>query len=108
MQQSMQEELIQRYMNISDHPTFRQISEETGIQITRVFRLFNGSKMKLHEFESFGRVISKKSGLEMDMGDLGRQCQMTLPLKKLKELEQYLRRELMKAHLANGLKLKGA
>ncbi len=38
--------------------TLKKASEVLGIQITRVFRLFNGHKMRLVEYEKFKRVLS--------------------------------------------------
>lgn len=45
--------------------TLKQISKLTGIQITRVFRLFNGSEMKLKEYEMFQNTL-KQEGDEED------------------------------------------
>ena len=40
--------------------SYRSISKITGIQNTRVFRIFNGSEMRISEAEVFLSLISKK------------------------------------------------
>lgn len=42
-----------------DH-TLKIISQRTGIQLTRVFRLFNGHEMKLSEYEAFQSACFKE------------------------------------------------
>ena len=60
---SLQNKTIQRYRLFFPEETLREVSARTGIQITRVFRLFNGKPMKLGEFEAFERVINQKMSL---------------------------------------------
>jgi len=45
------------------HPkmTYRQIGQLTGIQLTRVFRIFNGAPMKLNEWEAFQKLTNPKN-----------------------------------------------
>ena len=57
---SLQNKTIQRYRLFFPEETLREVSARTGIQITRVFRLFNGKPMKLGEFEAFERAINHK------------------------------------------------
>jgi hypothetical protein len=57
---SLQNKTIQRYRLFFPQETLREVSFRTGIQITRVFRLFNGKPMKLGEFEAFDRAINAK------------------------------------------------
>jgi hypothetical protein len=57
---SLQNKTIQRYRLFFPEETLREISARTGIQITRVFRLFNGKPMKLGEFEAFEKAINNK------------------------------------------------
>lgn len=57
---SLQNKTIERYRLFFPRETLREVSSRTGIQITRVFRLFNGKPMKLGEFESFENAISAK------------------------------------------------
>jgi hypothetical protein len=57
---SLQNKTIQRYRLFFPQETLREVSARTGIQITRVFRLFNGKPMKLGEFEAIEKVICEK------------------------------------------------
>ena len=57
---SLQNKTIHRYRLFFPQETLREVSARTGIQITRVFRLFNGKPMKLREFEAFEIAITSK------------------------------------------------
>ena len=80
----LQKIVINSYMEINRGSTLKEISSDTGIQLTRVFRLLNGSEMKISEYEKFmERTLKcKKNNLdffssELDRGEI-------LPLDKLK------------------------
>lgn len=49
------------------HPTFRlkNWSEKTGIQLTRIFRIFHGKEMSLHEYMSFQAFLNTHHNLEL-------------------------------------------
>ena len=55
----LQETLIKKYRKIYPNYPFRKISEQTGIQQTRLFRIFNGQEMKLSEYETFRSILAK-------------------------------------------------
>jgi hypothetical protein len=57
---SLQIKTLNRYRQIFPNDTLREISTRTGIQITRVFRLFNGKTMKVGELEALEQVITEK------------------------------------------------
>lgn len=57
---SLQNKTIQRYRLFFPQETLREVSARTGIQITRVFRLFNGKPMKVEELEAFHKAINYK------------------------------------------------
>ena len=54
-----QEVILNEFRRIFSCPTFREISKKTGIQQTRVFRLFNGTTMNVSEYEIFNSLINK-------------------------------------------------
>lgn len=54
---SLQNKTIERYRVLFPNDTLREISQRTGIQITRVFRLLNGKTMKIIEFEAMDEAI---------------------------------------------------
>lgn len=57
-----QNEIIELYFKtIKGKDTYREISEDTGIQITRIFRILNGSKMKICELEIFEKIIASRT-----------------------------------------------
>jgi hypothetical protein len=57
---TLQQKTIQRYRQLYPNLPLREISARTGIQITRVFRLFNGKIMKVGELEAFEKAINAK------------------------------------------------
>lgn len=57
---SLQSKTIQRYRHFFPQDTLREVSSRTGIQITRVFRLFNGKTMKVGELEAFENAVQNK------------------------------------------------
>jgi len=57
---TLQNKTIQRYRLFYPQETLREVSARTGIQITRVFRLFNGKHMKVEELEAFHKAINCK------------------------------------------------
>lgn len=58
---SLQTAIIKEFNYHYPNIPLREVTSLTGIQITRVFRLYNGSEMKLKEYESFKNAISKVS-----------------------------------------------
>jgi len=57
---SLQNKTLDRYRQFFPQDTFREVSARTGIQITRIYRLFHGKSMKVSELEIFDDVIQKK------------------------------------------------
>ena len=51
-------QIISQFKQAYHHPTLQRTAELTGINLTRVHRLFKGAPMKLSEWESFSLVIS--------------------------------------------------
>jgi hypothetical protein len=57
---TLQQKTLKRYRDLFPGETLRETSSRTQIQITRVFRLFNGKTMKVAELEAFERIINHK------------------------------------------------
>ena len=57
---SLQKKTLQRYRQLFPCDTLREISARTGVQITRVFRLYNGKTMKVKELEAFENAINER------------------------------------------------
>ncbi|MGB0452398.1 MAG: hypothetical protein ACPGJV_01685 [Bacteriovoracaceae bacterium] len=63
---NLQDEVLLEFKKFYPGLTLAQQAEVTGIQVTRMFRLNNGSEMKLTEFEKFKtaiKSIQKKKNL---------------------------------------------
>lgn len=54
---NLQSRILREYRELHPRHTLRETSQLTGIQLTRVFRLFNGHAMKLEEYERFHRAV---------------------------------------------------
>lgn len=57
---NLQQKTIFRYKQFFPAEPLRITAEKTGIQITRVFRLFSGRPMKVEELEVFETLITNK------------------------------------------------
>jgi hypothetical protein len=62
-------------MEIKGSPSLKIISEDTGIQITRVFRLFNGYEMKLSEYEVFKLKVDEHFSENKEQTKAFSECQ---------------------------------
>ncbi len=94
MQKNTQKEILNRYLQLSNNPTLKEMSYETGIQITRMFRILNGSTMKLAEYEIIKELIEKKSGFTRSLCTLADECLKKLSLDAIQDVELYLQRKL--------------
>ena len=74
----LQKTILKQYMLLHDQPTYKLIAKDTGIQVSRVFRIFNGSVMKLSEFEIFQQKVKSKMGLTDTLEDLAFNCSLKL------------------------------
>lgn len=84
---SLQKNIIITYKNLFPTETLKTTSKKTGIQQTRVFRIFNGAEMKLSEYEVFENIIKQSQGVGFnDFLEASRKCSQTLPTEKLKDL----------------------
>lgn len=54
----LESKIIERYRQLFPNETLKECSSRTGIQITRVYRLFLGKTMKVHELEAFEKAIN--------------------------------------------------
>ncbi|MBF0365869.1 MAG: hypothetical protein HQK50_09875 [Oligoflexia bacterium] len=60
---SLQERVLQYYIQVHKNPTIKFMAADTKIQISRLFRILNGHEMKISEFEKFQESIQKKAQL---------------------------------------------
>lgn len=94
---SLQNKTIERYRLFFPQETLREVSSRTGIQITRVFRLFNGKAMKLREFEAFEEAITLKIAENPNfarMNHLVEEASSLLTNEELGRIADYLERKV--------------
>ncbi|RPJ74199.1 MAG: hypothetical protein EHM20_11005 [Alphaproteobacteria bacterium] len=90
----LQKRILGQYVLLNDGPTLKKIADDTGIQITRVFRLFNGSVMNLAEYQIFQAKVKEKMGLTHTLEAIAFDCSLKLSPEAIKEIESYLNRKM--------------
>lgn len=101
---SLQNKIFEKYYAAVPKLTYRQISAETGIQITRVFRIVNGSKMRLEEYQAVEQAINRHTEPTeyFEFIELAKNCAELLSADALADLKHIL---IRKVALANNLSL---
>lgn len=97
-----QQNILNQYRELYGPQTIREMAAQTGIQVTRVFRLFNGSEMKLREYEIFHRLILLKGVEHGRILELAQEATEKLNGQTLRELEQLFERKLKLANFIHG------
>lgn len=91
-----QEAILKRYQQVfPEQKTFKEMAAHTGIQLTRVFRLFNGFKMNLYEFGVFEDLIAETEGKDNSLHALIDECQKFLSKESLERTVQDMKRKLL-------------
>jgi hypothetical protein len=90
----LQKIIMGQYMLLNNDPSLKAISLDTGIQLTRIFRLFNGSKMKLTEYQVFQQKVKVKMGLTDTLEAIAFDCSLKLSPAAIKEIEVFLKRKI--------------
>ncbi len=94
----LQKKTLERYRKFFPGETLRETSERTGIQITRIFRLFGGKTMKVMELESFEKAISEKIAESPNFSHLNEvmeEASALLTNDELGQLTAYVKRKLI-------------
>jgi len=99
----LQKRIIEQYLNLNPNITLRKISSDTGIQMTRVFRILNGSEMKIAEYEIFRKKVTDKLGLCGVLEELAHECSITLSNESIKEIEALMKRKIQIKNLMKQL-----
>jgi hypothetical protein len=102
---SLQKKTLQRYRQLFPQDTLREVSTRTGIQITRVFRLFHGKNMKVGELEAFETVISNKIAENPSYSRLSIAVETASSLltnDELKKLADHVERRIAHKNFARG------
>lgn len=93
----LEQQTIEQYKKTFPFETLRETSERTGIQITRIFRLFGGKKMRVSELEAFKNAIDAKKGVTKyttRYQNLLQELILTFDEKELSFIGDYLERKL--------------
>ncbi len=91
---NIQKIILEQYSLLYGQPTLKEIALDTGIQVTRIFRLFNGSAMKLCEYQIFQTKVKEKMGLSASLEALAFECSLKLSASAILELEGILKRKM--------------
>ncbi|MFA5583405.1 MAG: hypothetical protein WDA09_04245 [Bacteriovoracaceae bacterium] len=87
---TLEKEVIRRYRQVFPHDTLKAISEKTGIQITRVFRIMNGKPMKVKELEVFENILKTQCGGNKSSTEIDRLTKVAVSILSIKDLEQII------------------
>lgn len=89
---SIQKIVLKQFHEKYPHAKLREISDHTGIQITRVFRILNGAEMKVSELESFQNLTTNNQ--QHSLLDLARNCALNLSANKNKFIQGVMEQSL--------------
>jgi hypothetical protein len=88
------EDLLKRFNAEYGKLTYREMAEITGLNVSRLFRLQNGSAMKVSEMVVFKKLIGQKAYSENSLREIFEMCLEKMNLKTQRELELMLLRKL--------------
>lgn len=87
---TLEKEVIRRYRQAFPQETLKVISQKTGIQITRVFRIMNGKPMKVKELEIFQKILESQTAQGKSFTEIERLTKMAVSTLSIKDLEQII------------------
>ena len=90
---SVQSIVLKQFNELYPEAKLREISEKTGIQITRVFRILNGAEMKVSELESFQKATDNPRS-HLRFLKLSKDCALTLTPARRKYLQGLMEQAL--------------
>ena len=91
---TLQNLIIEQYQEVHGQVTLKQMSEDTGINMTRMFRLLNGSIMRVDEYQLFQNSIKRKLGFDYSVQELADECTKKLSVEAVKEIHIFLKRKM--------------
>ncbi len=97
----LQTRVLKQYRLYFPNDTLRDVSARTNIQLTRVFRLFNGKAMKVKELEIFEDLIEQEINSNSSyrrFQDLYEQAQIVFGPKDLEMMADLIERRLTLCH----------
>ena len=95
----LQDAILAKYKKTYPEHTLNEISKVTNIQITRVFRIFNGYEMKVSEFEAFENALMK--GKRKEFINLADECFQSLSDERITYFKALLKSSMRLAQAKN-------
>ena len=90
---SVQSIVLQQFNEAHPKAKLKEISERTGIQITRVFRILNGAEMKVTEWERFQKASLSRTNID-SFTLIAKRCSLKLSPQRRKHLQAYMEQAL--------------
>lgn len=81
-----------------ENPTYKELVEISGLEQTRLFRIKNGTKMRIDEFEILLNLVSDEDCPMQTFLD----CYRYLTIDAINEIEREIKRKLILAKLMRG------
>lgn len=97
--EEIQKNTLAEYMSLFKRPTIINLSNDSGIQKTRLFRLINGMDMRLSEYLILKERITSLSNSEGSLERLSRECENNLSALEVSKLSKILARKLRESNL---------
>jgi hypothetical protein len=97
----VQDKLLDTYMSLLEKPTIRELSKDSGIQNTRLFRIMNGSEMKLSEYLIIKNRVASLSNKTVNLLEDASNCENILSTHGIDQLSTYMRRKIKLSNIVN-------
>ena len=95
--------LFELYFFLAGRPTLRFMAQETGLQVSRIFRIMKRDNLKVTEWKKFSALVCAKLGLEKDLLALAEECLGKLERDDLQRILNFMERALFYAALKSSL-----
>lgn len=92
----LQESILNSFKQYYPTITLNESAKLLGINRTRLFRIYNGSEMKISEYESFEKSILEAKGISTNnFLNTAKECLANLKKEKLKLLIEQMNEKLV-------------
>lgn len=95
----VEKSILSQYMGLFEKPTIVQLSKDSRIQKTRLFRLMNGIDMKLSEYLILKNRISALTNSKSNIELVAKECELKLSAQEVLELSKVMNRKLRQRKL---------
>ena len=96
--------IIESYLKLKKNPTLQKIADDTGLERTRVYRIFKeGKEMRLNEYKIFVEKLLKLQNKHnvMSLTQFAQLCELELSKSSIHELKIFLQTKLQKRDIAS-------